>query len=296
MPGTVDVVHLGLVPHRVVEGAPLVGGERRSVEGQVGPARRVAALVAQALHLDQAVRHVDPEPVGPAVEPEPQHVLEHRRHLGVAPVEVGLRGVEQVEVPLAALSRACRRVSDARPRSTTEDRVPVVGRLRATAPLAAAEEVARPLLAARAARERRLEPRVLGRRVVRHQVDDHLEPERVGPREQVVGVLQRAEARVDVAVVGHVVPGVVLRRGVERRDPQGVDTEAAQVGEARGDAGQVTEAVAVGVGEAADVDLVEDGVAPPRPCPAGGAAHAKSAGSTAIQRCSALPTTRPSAS
>ena len=81
-----------------------------------------------------------------------------------------------------------------------------------------------------------------------------------------------------------------------------VDAEGAEVGEPRRDPREVAEAVAVGVGEAADVDLVEHGVAPPRSgglacsswCRRG--AHAKAAGSTAIQRCSALPTTRPSAS
>ena len=103
--------------------------------------------------------------------------------------------------------------------------------------------------------------------VVGHQVDDDLEPEVVGGGEQRVGVVEGAEERVDVAVVGDVVAVVVLRRGVERRDPHGVDAEVAQVGQPAGDAGQVADAGAAtaraGRGEAADVDLVDDGVAPP---------------------------------
>ena len=87
----------------------------------------------------------------------------------------------------------------------------------------------------------------------------------MGACQQGVGVGQRAETGVDVDVVGHVVAPVVLRRGVEGRDPEGVHAEVAQVGQPPGDAGQVTDAVAVGVGEAADVDLVDDGVAPPGP-------------------------------
>ena len=44
-----------------------------------------------------------------------------------------------------------------------------------------------------------------------------------------VEVGERAEERVDVAVVGDVVAGVALRRGVERREPDRVDAELLQV-------------------------------------------------------------------
>ena len=83
----------------------------------------------------------------------------------------------------------------------------------AAAALAVAEQVALALGAARPGGQRRLEPRVLVGGVVGDQVDDHLEAELVGPRDQRVGVGERAEQRVDVAVVGHVVPVVVLRAG-----------------------------------------------------------------------------------
>ena len=49
-----------------------------------------------------------------------------------------------------------------------------------------------------------------------------------------------------------------------RGEPDRVDAEVAQVGQARADAGEVADAVAVAVGEAAEVDLVDDGAAPPR--------------------------------
>src|SRR5262249_28123973 len=45
--------------------------------------------------------------------------------------------------------------------------------------------------------------------------------------------------------------------------PDRVDAELLQIAELRRDPRQVADAVAVGVGEAAHVDLVEDGVAPP---------------------------------
>ena len=79
-----------------------------------------------------------------------------------------------------------------------------------------------------------------------------------------VEVGERAEQRVDVAVVRDVVAVVVLRRGVEGGDPHRVHAEVGEVGQPLRDAGHVADAVAVAVGEAADVDLVADGVLPPR--------------------------------
>ena len=79
----------------------------------------------------------------------------------------------------------------------------------------------------------------------------------------VVEVAQRAEDRVDVAVVGDVVAGILLRGSLERAQPQRIDAELDEVVEVRGDAGQVADAVAGAVGERAGVDLIDDGGAPP---------------------------------
>jgi hypothetical protein len=99
--------------------------------------------------------------------------------------------------------------------------------------------------------------------VVGHQVDDHADHERVRLTHERVDVGQRPEQRVDVAVVGHVVARVALRRDVEGAQPNGVHTERRQVGQTRDDAGEVTDAVAVRVGERTRVDLVDNGAAPP---------------------------------
>ena len=115
-----------------------------------------------------------------------------------------------------------------------------------------------------AARERRLEPRVLVGDVVRDDVDDRADPERARLGDQLLGLLERPERRVDRAVVGDVVAAVGERRRVPRLEPERVDAEVAQVGQPLADAGEVADPVAVRVGEAPDVDLVDDGVAPPR--------------------------------
>ena len=93
-------------------------------------------------------------------------------------------------------------------------------------------------------------------------------PRACASRDEPVGVGEAAEQRVHAGVVGHVVAEVRHRRGVEGRQPDRVDAErgrraVVEVVEAGDDAGEVADAVAVGVGEAARVDLVDDGLLPP---------------------------------
>ena len=63
--------------------------------------------------------------------------------------------------------------------------------------------------------------------------------------DQAVEVGERAEERVDVAVVGDVVAEIGHRRGIDRRDPDGVDAEPDEIVEPLADAGEVADAVAV---------------------------------------------------
>ncbi len=72
-------------------------------------------------------------------------------------------------------------------------------------------------------------------------------PAAVGLGQQPVEVGQRAEERVDGAVVGDVVAEVVHGRWVDRRKPDRADVQALQVVEAADDARQVAHAVAVAV-------------------------------------------------
>jgi hypothetical protein len=206
------------------------------------------------------VRHVDPEAVHSSVHPEAQHVVEHLHDLGVVPVQVGLLDVEDVQIPLPRRT-VC--LAHPLPAATAEDGVPVVGRLVAVRALAVAEHVAIPLGAARTGGQRRLEPLVLIGGVVGHQVDQHPQAELVCGADQLVGVVEGAEDRVDLPVVGHVIPRVGHRRHIERADPDRVDAQIPQVGQPGSDAGQVTDAVGVGVGPGAGIDLVDHGVPPP---------------------------------
>ncbi len=104
---------------------------------------------------------------------------------------------------------------------------------------------------------------MLVRGVVHHHVHDDADVALVGLGDQAVEVGEGAVLRIDVLVVGDVVAEVDLRRGIDGREPDGVDAELLQIVEALGDAVQVADAVAVGILKAARIDLVDDGVLPP---------------------------------
>jgi hypothetical protein len=237
------LVHLGLVPGQRVDrvtGAGVGLGVVRVGQGGV---------------LEEARGHVDAEAVDAPVQPEAQHPVELGADLGVAPVPVGLLGGEHVQVPLA--------VADPGPRGAAEHGVPVVGRLGALGATAVGEVEAGAGRAAGLGRQRLAEPRVLAGAVVGHDVEQHPDAEPPGVRHQQVELGEVAEERVDVAVVGHVVAVVVLRRGIEGAQPDPVDAQLLQVRQPRPDPGEIADAVAGAVQEAADVHLIDHRVTPP---------------------------------
>ncbi|MDQ1131880.1 hypothetical protein QE386_000475 [Pseudoxanthomonas winnipegensis] len=104
---------------------------------------------------------------------------------------------------------------------------------------------------------------MLVRAVAEHLVDHHLQAQRMRLGQQGVEVGQRAEQRIDIAVVGDVIAEVGHGRLEERRDPDRVHAQAGDVVQALDDAGQVAHAIAIGVLEAARIDLIDHRAAPP---------------------------------
>ena len=100
-------------------------------------------------------------------------------------------------------------------------------------------------------------------RVVDDQVHHDPQAALVRLGEQFVHVLEGAEQRVDVLVIGDVVAVVVLRGPVDRGQPQHVHAKIGQIIKTAGDALQVADAVAVRVLEGTRVDLVDHRVGPP---------------------------------
>ena len=105
--------------------------------------------------------------------------------------------------------------------------------------------------------------------MVRNDVDDDPDAEIGSLFDQLLGLSQGPEHRVDVAVVGDVVAAVRHRGRVPGREPDGIYAEVAQVGELRPYPAQIPDAVPVAVREAADVHLVDRGATPPRAWHAG---------------------------
>ncbi len=150
------------------------------------------------------VRHrVEPEPVEPEVEPEAQDVQHLLLHLGVVVVQVGLVREEAVPVVLPAhrVPRPVRRLG------VDED----------DARLAPARVVVAPHVTVAVGPVRfgaaRLEPRVIGARVVHDQVGDHAHAALVRLVDELLEVVDRPVVGVDPEEVGDVVAAVASGLG-----------------------------------------------------------------------------------
>jgi len=75
---------------------------------------------------------------------------------------------------------------------------------------------------------------------------------------------ERAEQRIDVAIVGDVIAEVGHGRGIDRRDPDRIDAEPAEIIETPPDAFEVADAVAIAVLKRARIDLIDDAALPPQ--------------------------------
>ena len=211
-------------------------------------------VVAQLAVVEAEVDRVQADAVHALVQPETHIVQRGRAHVGVVEVQVRLRGEEVVQVVLAAARLPL-------PCTAAEQRQPVVRR-RAVGPgVGPHVPVGLRVVAALPAFA---EPCVLGRGMAEHLVDHHLQPQPVRLVQQAVEILQRAEQRIDLAVIGDVVAEIRHRRLEERRHPDRVHAKLGHVVEPLDDAGQISHPVPVGVEKAARVDLVDDGATPPR--------------------------------
>ena len=151
------------------------------------------------------------------------------------------------------------------PGRAAELRDPVVRRQFAARAAPVAEDEPGSFRAAGRRGQRGAEQRMRAGAVVGHQVDDDPDLVRGRVLDQMVEVGHGPEQRVHGAVIADVIPAVGQRGRVERGQPDGVDAEVGQVPQAGPQPRQVTHAVAIRVGEAARVHLVDDRVLPPHP-------------------------------
>ena len=99
--------------------------------------------------------------------------------------------------------------------------------------------------------------------MVGHQVHGDLDVPGVCRADQTVQSVETAEQWIDITRVGDVVAMVGHRRDHDRVEPQGVDAECREVIEPGAHPVEITDPVAVAVGERAGIDLVENRVRPP---------------------------------
>ena len=147
------------------------------------------------------------------LNPEPHDLEDLGLHLGMRGVEIGLEVVEAVEVPRLGLVI----VAPGRLLHAREHHAVVGARrllLRPDVPIA----VLRIGVFARL-----LEPRVLVRRVVDDEVDQHTNAALLGAVGELDKIAERAVTRIDAVIVGHVVAVVALGRDLERHQPDGRD-------------------------------------------------------------------------
>jgi len=244
-----QIFGLGVVVIVVLKGVGVVGAEAAADT----LCRRLGRVVAQQPVVKTEVDGVQAQAIDTAIQPETHHIQYRGTHVGIVEVEIGLRGQKIVQVILAAARLPL-------PRDTPEYGQPVVGRAAIGLGIGPHVPVGFRIVAAAAAF---LEPRVLDRVVAEHLVDHHLQAKTMRLGQQTVEIGQGAEQRVHRAVVGDVVAEVGHRRLEKRRDPDRIDAQACHVIEAIDDAGQVADAVAIGIDEAARVDLVNRRAAPP---------------------------------
>ncbi len=244
-----EVLRLALVELVPLPGVRIDRRHGRIVTGRLAARRVVAQLGVVEVEVDGV------ESVAVDAEFEPElHGFEQRvLHFRVVEVQIGLAGQEVVQVVLAATRIPL-------PGAAAENRQPIVRRIAVLLAIGPHVPVGLGIVAALTALDK---PRVRVRRVREHLVDHHLEAEFMRTLDQRADVVERAEHRVDVAVVADVVAEVFHRALEERRQPDRIDSKPRYVFELAGDARQVADAVAVAVGIAARVDLVDDAAAPP---------------------------------
>ena len=109
-----------------------------------------------------------------------------------------------------------------------------------------------------------LEPGVLDGGVPGHEVEQHVHAAPVARFKQADEVVVGAVARGHAAVIRHIVAGVAKGRDKTGVEPEGVYPELLQIVELLDDAGDIADAVVVGVVETLRIDFVEDGTVKPR--------------------------------
>src|SRR5258708_1154888 len=214
--------------------------ERARALASIGCRRIVPKLRVMHRKIDR----IDPKAVDAAIEPEARDIQKHVLNLSIMDIEVGLLRQEVVEVILAAPGIPG-------PSRTTEDRLPIVGRRPVGLGIGPDVPVGLRIVSIRPAL---VKPGMLVAAVRIDLVDDYLQPELMRPSNERIQVCERAEYRIDSAIIGYVIAKVAHRRGEEGRQPHRIAIERGNITEASADGQKSAHAIAIAVHKAAWID------------------------------------------
>ena len=213
----------------------VIDGCAQPLDDRVGFAQ---VLVVGALPFDEIRNGVEPKAVDSHVEPEP-HNLEHRLN-DLRIVEVQIRLMTEEAMPVVRLGH--RIPGPIRSFRIGEDDARAEIFLIRVAPY-----IKIALRRARGRVARSLKPRMLIRGMVDDQFGDHLEAEAVRLLQHVAKIVERAELRMHVLVIGNVIAVVFERRGVEGHQPDGIDAQVPDVLELGSQTLEISNAIGIGV-------------------------------------------------
>src|SRR6184192_573630 len=72
-------------------------------------------------------------------------------------------------------------------------------------------------------------------------------------------IIERAEIRINIEIIGNIVTIVAQRRRIERQQPDGGDPEFLEIIQLLHEPAKIAHAVAIAVAKSLDVQLVDDG-------------------------------------
>ena len=211
-------------------------------------------LVVGAFALDEVGNRIEPKAVDAHVEPEAHDAEDRLAHLRIVEVEVGLMAEEAV--PVVRLGDLV--PGPVRLLGVGEDDARAAVLVRVVAP-----DVVVALARALGRAARRLEPRMLVRRVVDDQLGDDPQPAAVRLAHEMLEVVARPVAAGGRCGSRRCRSRRPQRRRIERQQPDRVDAEVLDVVELLRQPAEVADAVVVGVEERLDVQLVDDRVLVP---------------------------------
>jgi len=205
--------------------------------------------------LQQRVKNIEAQTVGPLFQKEPddgQHVPRDRR---IPMVQVGLERQKTGEVVVAACGVAL-------PTRGTNHGSPVVRGFVAARSFPFAEQIV-VALGAFGAKEGLLKPRMLVGRVVQDQIEHqpHATPRKLLPK--LHQIRKGARLCADLAVVAHVVPQVASGAVEKGGEPQRFNAQLGEHIQFGEDAAQIADSVSVCVAKRTGIDLIHGRLLPP---------------------------------